>query len=611
MMPKELAEVFQDTLNRIDTDSELLQCTRKMQNDTRLYLPQFTAYDYNQFDTPADIEVTEDTTFHCAMRNYRVDHRTAVLNFANAYTPGGSVKDGADAQEESLCQCSNLYKSLTMPYLIRNYYKFNSKNTGAMGSDAVIYSPNVTVIRSDEYEIFDPEKRFSVDVISCAAPYYDAGKKRPVAMTKLQEVFRQRIKNILEVASSKKVDTLILGAFGCGAFHNPPELVASAFYELLIERQYARRFRKVIFAIRENADKRNFDTFCHIFGKNKETGTIKVSPRMGDDKMKGKNNQPYLSGMLGLITGDALGVPAEFKSRDYLKKNPVTCMEGYGSHYQEAGTWSDDSSMALATLESLQRGFNLEDIMNNFVAWSHEERFTPRGTIFDIGGATRRSIRRYERDHNVYTCGEDNPNSNGNGSLMRILPLCIYADQEEQKEMTTDEAVKMIHEVSALTHAYPVSLIGCGLYYFCVKAILHETGSLAERLQNGIDRGMDFYNDPKWEEKYSVWFRFHYELIPDLDQLRVTDEDQIKSGGYVVDTFTAALWCLLNTDTYANCVLKAVNLGNDTDTTAAVAGGLAGLFYGYDRIPKDWIEMLARRDEIENLCRNMDELIVK
>lgn len=314
----------------------------------------------------------------------------------------------------------------------------------------------------------------------------------------------------------------------------------------------------------------------------------------------------YLSGMMGLVTGDALGVPAEFKSREYLKRNPVVCMEGHGSHDQRIGTWSDDSSMAIATLESLQRGFNLEDIMNNFVFWYKEEKFTPYGKIFDMGGTTMTAIRKYLTDHNVRTCGRDDARSNGNGSLMRILPVCIYADKKEQEGMPEEEAVEMIHSVSALTHAHPVSLIGCGLYYFCVKAVLHGTGILPVDLQSGIDRGLAFYNDPKWEEKYSVWFRFHYELIGDMNALELTDEDRIDSGGYVVNTLTAALWCLLKTDSYESCALKAVNLGHDTDTVAAAAGGLAGLFYGYDKIPEVWLEVLAKRKRIEALCRKMD-----
>lgn len=322
--------------------------------------------------------------------------------------------------------------------------------------------------------------------------------------------------------------------------------------------------------------------------------------------MEDRNGNTYLNGMMGLITGDALGVPAEFKSRKYLKKNPVVSMEGYGSHHQRPGTWSDDSSMAIATLESLQREYDLEDIMNNFVAWSRKERFTPYGEIFDIGGTTSQAIRNYKMDHNVYTCGEDGSRSNGNGSLMRILPVCVYADQKEQVGMPLDEAVKMVHEVSALTHAHPVSLIGCGLYYFCVKEILHGTGVLAYDLQQGINKGLAFYKDPKWENEYSVWFRFHYEQIIDLDQLELTAEDEIKSGGYVVDTFTAAIWCLLQTKDYASCVLRAVNLGNDTDTVAAVAGGLAGFFYGYDDIPEEWLKTLAKREKIETLCREMD-----
>ena len=184
------------------------------------------------------------TTFHCAQKMIEDGKKVAVLNFANAYRPGGGVKEGAMAQEECLCRSSNLYEALTIPYMIRHYYKWNEKNTGDMSSNRIIYSPNVTVFKSDDGYPENLEKWFQVDVLTCAAPYYDKSKKKPVSLDKLAEVLNHRIRNKLEVAIANQVDYFILGAFGCGAFHNPPELVASIFYKLLVEQGYGGYFRR-------------------------------------------------------------------------------------------------------------------------------------------------------------------------------------------------------------------------------------------------------------------------------------------------------------------------------------------------------------------------------
>lgn len=262
-----LIEIFRDTQIQIKENPKLREETRKVQAASMLYLDQFQAINGKiKCETP-ELSVVVDTTFHCAQNLVSLGKKTAVLNFANAYHPGGGVKNGAPAQEEALCRCSNLYEALTIPYIIRHYYKWNQKNTGDMGSDRIIYTSDVTVFKSDD-EI--PEMLadwFKVDVISCAAPYYDNQKKKPVSKEKLEEVFTNRIRNVLEVAIANDVDNLVLGAFGCGAFNNPPQLVAKVFYKLLVEERYFAYFEKVLFAIKKTGDIcTNYDTFREVFG---------------------------------------------------------------------------------------------------------------------------------------------------------------------------------------------------------------------------------------------------------------------------------------------------------------------------------------------------------
>ncbi len=306
----------------------------------------------------------------------------------------------------------------------------------------------------------------------------------------------------------------------------------------------------------------------------------------------------WLSGIMGLVVGDALGCPVEFQSRDQLKSDPVTDMRGFGTFNLPAGSWTDDSSMALALLESLKKkkGVDLIDIMGRFVRWYKDGKYTPFGKAFDIGGATLSAIHRFERDRNVNTCGGTEVSDNGNGSLMRILPICIYATEQGYEDKTS---VWHVHKVSGLTHNHLRSKIACGLYYFLTKSILLGEGDFKGSIGIGLNRGFAYYmQDPKNETELS-----YYMALSDIENFSKRTENEIKSSSYVVDSLEAAIWCLVTTENFAECILKAVNLGEDTDTIAAIAGGLAGLCYGYDGIPKEWLEVIQRREWIEKMCQ--------
>lgn len=245
----------------------------------------------------------------------------------------------------------------------------------------------------------------------------------------------------------------------------------------------------------------------------------------------------------GQAVGDALGVPYEFNARDTFV---CTGMAGYGTHHKPAGTWSDDTSMMLATCDSIRKLGRIDttDIRRRFERWYYDGAYTVDG-LFDVGGCTAQAIRSGRGQAGEY--------DNGNGSLMRILPLCFTS--------ATDDEVRA---VSAITHAHRVS---CD----CCVNMVHR----ARRLIAG-------------------------EMPIDVaDNLLGVPRDEIRSSGFVCDTHRAALWCLVNTRSYAECVLAAVNLGDDTDTTAAIAGGLAGIVYGIESIPSNWMDTLLGKDIIE------------
>ncbi len=307
----------------------------------------------------------------------------------------------------------------------------------------------------------------------------------------------------------------------------------------------------------------------------------------------------WLDGVMGVVVGDALGCPVQFMGRSEIReRGPVTEMEGYGTYNMPVGTWTDDSSMTLALLISIKEkgSIDLEDIMKRFARWLVNGEYTPFGKSFDIGGGTMAAITRYLKDRDINTCGGTTDHDNGNGSLMRILPACLYA---YEKKLSDEDAVRMIHKVAGLTHNHIRGQIACGLYYFCAKSILSGEGSLVEFLQEGFDRGFEYY-----ERDIALRTELaRYGRLRDMKVLSGLPEDKIKSGGYVVESIEAAIWSLTTTGSFGECLLKAVNLGDDTDSVAAIAGGLAGLYYGYDNIPAEWLEVIQRREWVEEQCR--------
>lgn len=317
----------------------------------------------------------------------------------------------------------------------------------------------------------------------------------------------------------------------------------------------------------------------------------------------------WRNGMFGVIVGDALGCPVEFEEREIRDNDPVEDMREYGSFNLPRGSWTDDSSMALAEIDSIIEcnGIDLKHIMNCFSHWYHSGEYTPFGDAFDIGNTVQRAISRFSREGNPYTCGGVSDYDNGNGSLMRIMPICLYCYQKGLKGEKCDEAIQLIHAVSGLTHNHLRSKIACGLYYFIVCELLDGVGTLTDRLQTGLDKGFAYYEfkDETVEEELQYFNRIY-----NVKEFALTSKDEIQSGGYVIDSIEATIWCLANSSQYDECTLMAVNLGDDTDTTAAIVGGLAGLYYGTDGMPQEWLNCIQRKEWIEGLCEKVVTILL-
>lgn len=307
------------------------------------------------------------------------------------------------------------------------------------------------------------------------------------------------------------------------------------------------------------------------------------------------------AGIFGVCIGDALGVPVEFKSRETLKRFPVENMREFGSWNQPKGTWSDDSSLTLCIAEELTKGYDLEKIGQSFVKWNKFGHWTAHGRLFDIGGTTRHSIARLIKGESARLSGNIFEEDNGNGSLMRTLALAFYLKDEENIE----KLYQVVKEVSSITHGHFRSVFACFIYVI-----------FAIELIKGKDKKDVYHHTQRIALEFAENQGFNPKEIQLFDRVLKNDiskydEDTISSGGYVLHSLEASLWCFLNSESYSEAVLKAVNLGEDTDTTGAITGGIAGIYYGFENIPEEWIAELVRKEDIEKLCIKLGNKLMK
>ncbi|RYU81325.1 ADP-ribosylglycohydrolase family protein [Hymenobacter persicinus] len=301
--------------------------------------------------------------------------------------------------------------------------------------------------------------------------------------------------------------------------------------------------------------------------------------------------------LLGHAIADSMGVPVEFEDRTERQLDPVVGIRGYGTFNQPPGTFSDDFSLTACLAESLcasgSQRVDLTDLGNRFTNWLRYN-YWAADSVFDIGIATRAAIERLERGSPAERAGGNEEFDNGNGSIMRILPLLIHPLWQNG---SPDERQALTERVASVTHRHPRSIFACCLYLEIANQLLHGRScqdAYAEVCRTFIP------SLSKRLKKEEV----HFSRILD-GKLGELPEGAIESGGYIVHTLEASLWCLLRQETYAATVLAAVNLGFDTDTTAAVAGGLAALAYGEQDIPDSWLGILARRNDIEDLAERL------
>lgn len=297
-----------------------------------------------------------------------------------------------------------------------------------------------------------------------------------------------------------------------------------------------------------------------------------------------------VGGLYGLLVGDALGVPYEFKSPSNIP--PLEQIEfepphGYPrAHQVPAGTWSDDGAQALALLDSLLScgKLDLDDLMTRFVAWHSDGKYAVEGVVFDIGITTSQAISNFRRGTPARDAGLSGEYDNGNGSLMRVLPLALW-HQGDDRQLAKDAMWQ-----SMVTHGHARSQACCALYCLWARYLLRD--------------------DPNAWENASATLRSLVKGTPyeaEIESHIRPDELTPGNGsGYVVDSLRSARW-VMQEPTYEGVVKAAVAMGNDTDTTACIAGGLAGIRDGAEAIPPRWLEALRGRDLADELLARLSE----
>lgn len=294
----------------------------------------------------------------------------------------------------------------------------------------------------------------------------------------------------------------------------------------------------------------------------------------------------------GFIYGDAFGVPVEFLARDSFS---IQTLKGYGSWPVPAGTWSDDSAMMFVTMDHLIRNTSMDDLKRAFCDWKYRGFWTfDHEPSFDVGITISEVLERWEHI-SLNEQAKSDELSNGNGALMRILPIAFYTHN-----MVEEKPIEIIKEYASLTHGHIRSTL-CSVHYCKVAHALLDGKSFLDAMELANNVVTQMIEDYPYEK--SIFDRlFEAYQLP---------RNEIESSGYVVHTLEAVYWSLANSENYYDAIHKAVHLGKDTDTIAALTGGLAGLMYDELNVPDDWPNQIPRRNDIEQLITSFNQLLNK
>lgn len=301
-----------------------------------------------------------------------------------------------------------------------------------------------------------------------------------------------------------------------------------------------------------------------------------------------KNN--ILGTFIGSVVGDALGAPLEFYRRDKLN---ITDMTTGGILNLRLGEWTDDTSMSICLAESLiQNDFDLEDQMKKYILWYKEGKYCTREECFDIGNATRFALEDYIQNGN-YISQNLSSLSSGNGSIMRLSPISIIYNSNENSEGFLN-LINFSRKSSITTHPNKTCQDACALLSLITNRALQ--GYKKEEI---FDINFDLLKKLSFSDSKVI------DIAINSKNILEKERNDISSSGYVIHSLEAAIWCFLKTDNFDDSVLLAANLGDDADTVASITGQISGAYYGLNSINSNWIDNLYHKDYIINLSEKL------
>lgn len=566
------------------------------------------------------------------------DGKVLVLNFANPIHPGGGVRNGANAQEEDLCRKSSLLLALE-DTAAKAYYDYNKSLHTYMGSDAIVLTPNVEIIKDANGELL--EDSFIVSVMTCAAPMISKGIEG-MSNAEYENMLYNRIMGMLKVAANYGYTHLVLGAWGCGAFGNDAQVMARLFYKALKEIRYndlpqESLFRQIYFAVLDHSTNQyNFNAFLQYFDfSNFYRDVDDEETRLVLDQLKEKEvNLDKIRGSLwGGAIGDALGYPVEFMSENQIfakyGADGITAYE-YDSVSGKA-LISDDTQMTLFTANGILIGETrlcmrgIGGIPHHYIPHSYKdwlltqqmsmEEFKKCRDRYHSTSWLSEVPELYSRRAPGNTCisaikskepgSIDHPinDSKGCGGIMRVAPLALHYANVSREDLDREGA-----EIAALTHGHSLGYMPAAVLTHILSGIVYpgdKSLKLKDIVMEARDTVLKLFKEDKHIEKLTGLINLAIELsentASDLDNIHKLGE-----GWVAEETLAIAIYCSLRYQKdFTRGVIAAVNHDGDSDSTGAVTGNILGALLGYDAIESKWKKNLELSDILDEMSLDL------
>ena len=573
-----------------------------------------------------------------------------VLNLANPVNPGGGVTRGARAQEEDLCRKSTLYRSLTSKAANR-YYEYNRGLHTYMGSDAVIISPKVEVIKDENGNLL--EESVIVAVMTCAAPMLTYGMEG-MNDEQYRSMLYHRIEGILKVAAYLGYKVRVLGAFDCGAFENDAKIVSDIFYQVLKDFDYDGMkekdfFRRIDFAVlSRGAEQYNYKQFVRNFGNYyRDEDDAERQRILAEQHTKDIYRDAIRGSLIGGAAGDALGYAVEFVREDYIfthyGKEGIT--EYQLDPLTQKAIISDDTQMTLFTANGLLVGDTrgaMRGIQGNprgYVARAYQDWLTTQEKSFEAvkakrdqddsytngvswlldnpelferraPGITCLSALQAAKDQASYTddyIKEPRNNSKGCGGVMRVAPVGL--NYRPQYGFTAEKIGMEAAQIAAITHGHSLGYMPAFVLAYIVNRIVYPDGerkSLKEIILEARDAMTRMFHEDPFAESLAELIDLAVALSENADN-DLDNIHRLGEGWVAEEALAIATYCALKyRDDFSKALIVSVNHKGDSDSTGAVLGNILGAWVGYDSIEEKWKTNLELRDEIleiaDDLC---------